>query len=272
MSLLLTAKRRIVQWASLVLLTSNLWGFSAGRFCLPVLHCEACAWSWLGCPIGVMSAAIAFHEFPWLAVGLVAGVAVLVGRFFCGWICPTGLAQDLLYKIPAPKFALPRPLAWLKYAVLLVSVVLAAYFFGKEHLAFFCNLCPTAAIEVVVPQLIMTRDFAFDAARILRFAILGALIVLAIGNHRSFCKLVCPIGAMVALGNKLSWLRIGLNATTCVHCMKCNAACPMEIPVESCSRTGRAINRDPECIECLNCQQACPVNAITNNTRVLTKE
>ena len=114
-------------------------------------------------------------------------------------------------------------------------------------------------------------DFAFDAGRILRFSVLAVVLFLAVANHRSFCKIMCPIGAMVALTNKFSFLSLRLDGKTCIHCKKCDQACPMDVAVEPCSVSGRKINRHPECIECLTCEEVCPVTAIGNNSKLLSK-
>jgi ferredoxin-type protein NapH len=270
MALLLTTQRRIVQLVTLGLLTSNFWGISTGRLCLPILHCEACTLSWFLCPIGgMLSSSVAFHEWPILTLAIIAGGGLLVGRVFCGWVCPTGLVQDLLYKIPAPKIELPPVLNVAKYGFLLVTVVAVAYFVGKDTRAFFCNFCPTATAEVVLPQMIADHDYALDAWRLVRFAVLAATVMLAIGHPRSFCKIVCPVGALVALTNKFSLFALRLDAAKCIHCQKCDRACPTGVPVERSSETGRAISRHPECVECLTCESVCPTRAIANNSRVL---
>lgn len=91
-------------------------------------------------PTRILAAQLVFHDLPrlaaiavklnsvpWMALGLIAGFGVLVGRFFCGWICPMGLLQDLGYLIPAPKLQLPSFLRWMKYAFLIFGVGAVAY-------------------------------------------------------------------------------------------------------------------------------------------------
>ena len=276
MPLRLTTKRRIVQILTAVLLTCNFTVFTSstvffGQVCLPIIHCNACPLTWFSCPIYMISEYVQFHAIPWLALGLIAGFGVLVGRFFCGWICPMGLLQDLLHRIPSPKFRLPLSLRWLKYAFLIVGVGAVAYWAGKEVLYFFCAYCPVATLEVPLPQMIAQHDWAMDTWRILRFSVLVTVLVLVFFNIRGFCKVMCPVGALVALANKFSLFTIRLDPAACIHCGKCDKSCPMGVPVEACSRTGRAVNRHTECIECLSCEQVCPVSAIHNNSRILRK-
>jgi polyferredoxin len=270
MSLKLTVKRRLVQVLAAILLTSNFAGAGLGNACIPILYCEACALTWLGCPIGIMASAIAFHEIPWLILAIVFGSALVVGRWFCGWICPSGLVQDWLYKIPSRKIEIPRWTRFIKYAVLLGPVIAIAYYFTKDNPYFFCSWCPTATASVVIPQAIQFRELEFDWG-LLRLAILVLVIILAVMNHRSFCKVLCPVGAMVSLTSRLSWLAIRLDAERCKRCKTCDKECPMDVQVESRKDSGDPINSDPECVNCLTCESVCAKEAISNNSRVLKK-
>ena len=276
MSVSLTTRRRVVQVLTAVLLTCNFTVFTSttvffGAVCLPIIHCNACPLTWFNCPIYLLSETIQFHAVPWLVLGLMAGFGVLVGRFFCGWVCPMGLLQDLLHSIPSPKLRLPFFLRWLKYAFLVIGVGVVAYWAGKDVLYFFCADRPVATLEVALPPMIGANDWTLDTWRILRLSVLVVVLVLVFFNLRGFCKVMCPVGALVAFANKFSLLSLHLDPGKCIHCGKCDKSCPMGVPVEACSRTGRAINRHTECIECLTCEQVCPVNAIRNNSRVLKK-
>lgn len=267
MSILLTTKRRIVQSLSLVLLNTNLWAIGSERVCLPVMNCEACAIAWLGCPVLMMARSIAYMEVPLIVLACVLGVGLLMGRMMCAWVCPLGFLQDLLYKIPAPKISIPRFMKWIKYGFLLLSVVAVAYFsadFAHTKM-FFCNFCPTAALEVVLPSMIANQDYYMDTGRILRFSVLAAVIIMAVLNHRSFCKIMCPIGALVAISNKFSIFSLKLDKNTCISCKKCDKSCPMDVHVMESPETARAVNRDTECIECLSCEEKCPATAISSN-------
>ena len=137
---------------------------------------------------------------------------------------------------------------------------------------FFCSFCPTAALQVAAPAWI-TDGYAYVDARgvpalVLRFSVLAVLLILAVGNHRFFCKVMCPIGTLIAITNKFTLHRIKLDKETCVSCTKCNKKCPMDVKVMETQDTGRSVNRDTECISCLTCEEQCPTDAITNNSPV----
>lgn len=275
MSLSLKFKQRLVQTISLVLLNSNVRGAETYGFCLPIMHCNACPLSWTLCPVYKLSELLQFHEplisLEWLIIAAIFALCALVGRFFCGWVCPAGFVQDLLYKTPSPKFNIPVSMQWLKYGFLCITVVGVAYFLGKEVPVFFCSYCPTAAIESVIPAMLFSPGYELGAAGYWRFPALVLVLVLVVTSERSFCKIMCPIGAMVAITNKFSLFSMKLSADKCIHCHKCDKSCPMDVPVENCSNTGKKINRNLECVECLTCESVCPATAITNNSKVLHK-
>lgn len=269
----LIAKRRLIQVLAAILLTGNLTVFTAntvffGGFCLPILHCNACPLTWAACPVYTLSEFIQFHAVPWLTLGILAGFGAALGRFFCGWICPMGLLQDLLGRIPAPRMRCPMFLRPLKYVFLVGGVGAAAYWAGKDVLYFFCAYCPAAGLEVALPDMIVRGDWALDAGRMLRLSALALFLVVAVFNVRWFCKAVCPVGALMALANKVALFSLRLDADKCVHCGKCDQACPMDVPVEARGRAGRAVSRHPECIACLECRRVCPVDAIRPNVRI----
>ncbi len=260
-------KRRWIQIIAFVLLTCNITFFTSnalffGNICLPVIHCNACPLTWFSCPIYTISEYIQFHSIPWLALSLLAGFGLLAGRFFCGWICPMGLLQDLLFKIPSRKLRLVAFLRCIKYVFLFLSVGAAAYWIGKDTIYFFCNYCPVATMEATIPAMIATRDWTMDGWRILRFAVLVCVLLIVVFNARGFCKIICPVGAIMALANKYSLFAMRIDPAKCVHCGLCDQICPMNVSVERCSRTGKAVNRHTECIECLECRRICPTRAI----------
>ena len=80
---------------------------------------------------------------------------VVLGRVVCGLLCPFGLVQDLLHKIPFPKADVPRridrPARYVKYVVLLVLVVLLPAFALTDtgvRPPYFCQyVCPAGTLD-----------------------------------------------------------------------------------------------------------------------------
>ena len=262
-------KRKIVQLKYLFILNSNFFNLNIrGYFCLPVLNCEACTFSWLGCPIGMISCLIASHQFPFFVLFGLLAMGFVAGRFFCGWICPFGLIQDLLYKIKSPKLLFPSSFRFVKYAILLFTVIFVAYYLGISPWL-FCNFCPVATLQVKLPLVIGGCGYYFSyKTQIISFVVLIIIIFATIVDKRSFCKIICPLGALMAFTNKLSLFSLKLNKNKCIHCKTCDAECPMNIKVEEYSGKKSAINKNTECIECLICENKCPVSAISNNSSI----
>ena len=75
------------------------------KICLPGLNCYSCPGAVASCPIGSLQAVISSRnfKFSFYVVGFMVFIGAIFGRFVCGWLCPFGLLQDLLHKIPFPK-------------------------------------------------------------------------------------------------------------------------------------------------------------------------
>jgi polyferredoxin len=161
------------------------------------------------------------------------------------------------------KFRLPRWTATIKYVVLVVTVVGVAWFVGNESSFFYCSFCPTAGMQVVLPTAIADHDWSGVTGRPLKMGLVVAVLVAAVFVDRSFCKVMCPVGAWVALTNRLTPFLIKVDAPACVGCRTCDRRCPMDVPVMRHREPGAgAVNRDTECIECLTCQTVCPAQAV----------
>ena len=251
-------KRRIVQIAALALLHSAWWGELKG-FCLPVLSCHSCPLAWFACPIGVFVHYSGYHAFPYIALGTVLLIGVLLGRLLCGWICPFGFLQDLLYKIPSPTFALPSWTRWTKYVVLLVMVFALPFALGEQTSFSFCRFCPASALQVTLPNMIGGGGLRLSATMTAKLAVLVVVLLLAVCSSRSFCQLLCPIGALLAPLNWVSAWRVAPATQACISCHKCDKACPTSVEPSSRILRGVPPSRSADCVACHDCQGVCPV-------------
>lgn len=251
-------KRRITQLVSLVLLHSS-WGPELKWFCNPVLSCHSCALSWFACPIGVYVHYSGYHLFPFLAVGMVLLLGSLFGRLLCGWVCPFGLVQDLLHKIPSRKFALPAWTAYGKYLVLVLGVFLLPFIFGENTLLSFCRVCPSATLQVALPALVARGFHPLGPAVLVRLGVLGVILLAAVYSRRAFCKTICPIGAILAPLNFVSLWVVKTPTERCVSCKKCDRACTMGVSPSANIKAGTPASRQPDCIACHECAGACPM-------------
>jgi len=253
-------KRRISQVTALLVLHSS-WGPEVKWLCNPVLSCHSCALAWFACPIGVFSHYAGYHLFPFLAVGTVLLVGALVGRLFCGWVCPFGFLMDLLYKIPSPKSDLPHWTGYLKYGVLGVTVVALPFVFGESTLWSFCRVCPASALQVTIPGMVTGGLASMSPTGWVKLGVLAAVVALAVTSSRSFCKVLCPIGAIMAPLNYVSFWAVRMPAVRpCTGCKLCDKKCPVDGSPFSRVGKGKAVNRAAECIVCHDCSHSCPSN------------
>ena len=260
-------KRRISQIVSLLFLHSS-WGPQLKWFCNPVLSCHSCPLSWFACPIGVLVYFSGYRIFPFLALGTVLFIGIILGRLFCGWICPFGFLQDLLYKIPSKKISLPAWTSQIKYVVLILMVFMIPFILGEHTSLSFCRICPAATIQVSIPALVMGTGGAFNITKIARFGILILVIFFAILSSRSFCKVLCPIGALLAPLNYLSFWKVKVPKEACLSCEACDRACPTDVKPSLRAVTGIPVNRTLDCVVCHDCKTSCPAERRIKNKTI----
>jgi ferredoxin-type protein NapH len=251
-------KRGAAQFVALLALHSS-WGPEVKWFCNPVLTCHSCALYWFACPVGVLVHFSGYRLFPFLLVGMIALLGILLGRLLCGWVCPFGFLQDVLYRIRTRKVRLPRWTNAIKYGVLLGLVIALPWWLGEQTTWSFCRLfCPASAIEVTLPRLLADGRAALHAAAAFKLSVLAIVLAACVVSSRAFCRVLCPIGAMLAPFNLFSLWKVRAPAGDCVSCRICDKACPTDDPPSR--RLSRRVepSRSLDCIGCGECSQACP--------------
>ena len=268
-------KRHRIQILWALLTNSYLVGFFQGKIykgklknlCVPGLNCYSCPGALGACPIGAMQAVVGNwnFQFAFYVSGFLVFVGALVGRFACGWLCPFGLVQDLLHKIPFIKkigaFRGDKLLRKLKYVILLVFVILLPMVLVDvlgQGAPYFCKfICPAGTLEGGIPLVLWNESMqgALGWLYVWKNALLVATIFLSILIYRPFCKYICPLGAIYSVFNPIAVFRYQVEKETCIGCGACAKACKMQVnPVES--------PNHPECIRCGACKRSCPVDAI----------
>ncbi|MEW6350825.1 MAG: 4Fe-4S binding protein [Thermodesulfobacteriota bacterium] len=227
--------------------------------CFPVLNCHSCPVSVFACPLGIIGQFAGLGLVPLAVVGTVALVGVVAGRILCGWACPFGFLQELLHKVPFVRFGLPGWTRFIKYGVLAVLVVGVPVVFSTDSPLYFCRLCPVGTIESAIPWAI-TEGTVNVFSLSVRLGILLAIVIMAMGHHRFFCKVLCPLGASMAMCNRFAAI-FPQRTPRCVDCGVCNRVCPMEHSAQK-GRFGVYDDRAEECISCLRCHSRCASQAI----------
>ncbi|MCI6705258.1 MAG: 4Fe-4S binding protein [Erysipelotrichaceae bacterium] len=247
------------------LFKGRIYQGKAKTVCVPGLNCYSCPAATGACPIGSFQAVVGSSKFKfaYYITGFFILLGVTLGRFICGFLCPFGLFQDLLHKIPGKKLSTAKlkPLRYLKYVILVVFVILLPMLVTNSigmGDPFFCKyICPQGVLEGAIPLALGNASIKAALGKLFTFKsiILVTVIILSILFYRPFCKWICPLGAIYSLFNKISLLSIHVDEDKCVGCKKCVTACKMDVNVlKSPNHT--------ECIRCGACMKACPKNAI----------
>lgn len=277
-------KRTLFQFVFAAMANPHFKGFIYGQIykgnskavCVPGLNCYSCPGAAGACPIGSLQAIIGSPKYTvsLYVMGLLMLFGTLLGRLVCGFLCVFGLIQDLLFKIPTPKFKLSKSvdskLRYLKYLVLIVMVIaLPMFLTNKFGMAppYFCKyLCPAGTIEAAFP-LIAKNPFLRETIGNIFFIKLSILIVFVISSifiYRPFCKYFCPLGAIYGLFNKLGIFRLEFEESKCTDCGLCEKSCKMDIDV-------RSNLNSAECIRCGACIKACNYGALNSLVGKATK-
>ena len=125
-----TRVRYASSFISMAVLNLRVFGLSLRSVCSPGMNCHYCPWATAACPVGALAYGSAMRTIPVLVLGLVLAVGVVLGRIACGFLCPFGLLQDVLYRIPSKKIALPKAVRYLKYAALALLVLAFPFLLG----------------------------------------------------------------------------------------------------------------------------------------------
>lgn len=237
------------------------------KYCVPGLNCYSCPGALGSCPIGSLQAVIGSRNmnFSFYVVGFLMLTGAVFGRFVCGWLCPFGLIQDLLYKIPFVRKwkRLPgeRGLRLLRYAILIGFVLLLPMFavdiIGQGSPWFCKYICPSGTLTAGIPLGATNPQLraAMGGLFLWKFALLIFLILLSVAVYRPFCRYLCPLGAVYGLFHPISFYRYQVNEELCTNCGRCREVCKMDIEVW----------KNPnslDCVRCGDCLKSCPHQAL----------
>jgi polyferredoxin len=204
----------------------------------------------------------------WALVTVV--LTMVLGRFFCGWLCPLGTLQQVVGVVAGWKLGVPKriarnrfhPMQTLKYLVLVFF--LGAALFRPSAVSLQTGLLdPICLLQRSVNLVLLPLfglDSPFAAGRITAGAwfIAGmffAVILLCMKFPRVYCRFVCPLGALFGLLSRMALWRVGKIGDLCSRCSRCESACE-----GACSPAGSI--RSHECVLCMNCIDRCREDAL----------
>jgi NAD-dependent dihydropyrimidine dehydrogenase PreA subunit len=230
---------------------------------------------------------------PLAAAGAVLLGTVFLGRVFCGYLCPLGACLDWtappvrssVRSTSRSKGVAPRSFrrwGWIKHALLAVLVVGAVAGIPLAYLFDPLAILWRALALVVYPLALAAAGFGVDGARslleqvssttplafstphrvfagaLLSAGLLGAILALNRVAPRLWCRVACPLGALLSIVGARPWLRRHLDADACLACTRCRSVCPMGGLAE------RPDGATPDgCLVCLRCADACPTGSVS---------
>ncbi len=270
-------RRKWVQLFSALVYNANLPGFVTGRLyqgptkgiCLPGLNCYSCPGAVGACPIGSLQSSLGAlpRKLPFYVLGCLLLFGLTLGRTVCGFLCPFGLLQELLYKIPSPKLGksrLTRTLSRGKYLVLALTVLIPLFtaLGGDVVTPVFCKyLCPAGTVEGGLPLAALRPQYRALLGPLFTWKALVCLVILAlcVFLFRAFCRFLCPLGALYSLFNRVALVGVRVDRGKCTSCGACVKGCKLDV-----RRVG-----DRECVQCGACRSLCPHQAISLGKRPL---
>ena len=272
------SKRKVIQLYAALLYNANIKGFVTGKIftgvskalCLPGLNCYSCPGAVGACPLGSIQNALAASKtkLPTYILGIILLYSIILGRTICGFLCPVGLIQELLYKIKTPKLQkskVTRVLSYFKYVLLFALVIIIPLMYALQDknmpLPAFCKfICPAGTFEGAIFLLSNPNNTDFfgmlGSLFTWKFVLLIIILVASVFIFRFFCRFLCPLGAIYGLFNKLSIIGVKVDKSKCNSCGACVSHCKMDV-----KEVG-----DHECIQCGECRSVCKLNAISWKT------
>jgi NAD-dependent dihydropyrimidine dehydrogenase PreA subunit len=178
-------------------------------------------------------------------------LAVAGNKIICGWACPVGSLQEILFTLPVLKkikrkklpFAVTNTVRSILFLVMLLFLFGIAG--GKRGTVIYHYINPFNLF-----------NFEFETLSILITVVL--VIILSFFTYRPFCQLICPFGFVSWIAERLSIYRIRIDRNKCTECGACIEACPLE------AAKGRVKGNiaPADCFSCARCLRVCPVDAV----------
>ena len=268
-------------------------------FGLPILVSINSPYSAIYSSLDLIQLELSQPEFPWLVLGTIVLIGAVVGRAFCGWVCPIGFIQDIITTLknrldgvsPRTHKTAKKLKYYLLFITMLISITLGLSLYlgiGSDYknaldiLATgpFTAFSPDGTLFGTVPALLrllsqnLTSIIAHPPtiqevwAQInkvppllaVRLLILVGFFGAAWKVPRFWCRYICPTGALMAIFQRHSFVGIKRDPVKCTKCPHCEIKCPMQINILD--LPWEKFN-DPECIMCMECIDACPHGSLS---------
>jgi len=186
-----------------------------------------------------------------IAFGFFIILAVIGNKIICGWACPFGALQELIYSIPILQKNKKKKLPFVITNTIRTCLFIAMLLFlfgiigGRKGFVIYHYVNPFNLF-----------NFDFELFSVLLTIIIALLISFAI--YRPFCQFICPFGFIAWITERFSIFRVRINKEKCTKCGACIKACPLEAAEGLVN--GKKMPAD--CFSCARCLNVCPTDAI----------
>jgi ferredoxin-type protein NapH len=189
-----------------------------------------------------------------LSVLPIVMIYVIFGRAFCGWVCPMDFIFALANRIRSKASHELNLSPSIGYGIAIAFIIISAI----AGIPIFTNYLShlTNFFRVISTGVYLGLDFPADPSTLYFSAgILISLIVLELIYPRLWCRVLCPLGKIYGLFNKISLLRLKFVEGQCGECNLCEDVCYMRVRMTP--YLDQPSLRDTECIYCGNCVEGC---------------
>lgn len=190
-------------------------------------------------------------------------LTIVMGRWFCGWLCAFGAYNDLIYflskKIFKVRFRVDEKvdyiLTYFKY-VILVFIIAISWTMGS-------NILESTSPWDVFGQI--TDISTIFSSLFIGLIFLALITIGAAFIERFFCRYLCPLGAVFSIISKIGIVKINKPKADCGKCRACTINCSMGLPLYKVDSV-----KGGDCINCLKCTDVCYRN--NANVNVLNRD
>ncbi|MDD5327864.1 MAG: 4Fe-4S binding protein [Phycisphaerae bacterium] len=204
-------------------------------------------------------------------------LTIVIGRFFCGWVCPFGSIHHFVGFLGSRRKTTPQKIQRNKYRkaqgikyFILVFFLFAAAFPSVAASLQTGLLDPIPLVTrsfnlVLLPIVDSTANIVSTSSRFytggwLIFAMFLTAVLLNLVIPRFYCRFICPLGALFGIIDRFAIWRIGKRQSECINCKLCEKSCE-----GGCEPAGNI--RISECVLCFNCLDGCGHDIIAYQTR-----
>lgn len=205
------------------------------------------------------------------------------GRSYCSFLCPLGILQDIIPRCASilgikQRYSYSKPHNLVRYSILVIVII--SFFTSGTFLVIWLDpfsvygrfasaiLSPAVTgINNIASGVLSSFniysthsvDIKYASAGIILtvFIMITLISLLALFHGRVYCNTICPVGSLLGLISKISFLRIEIDSESCIHCGRCEKICK-----SSCIEHADEHVDFSRCVSCFNCLTICPNSSI----------